>query len=326
MNDELQTLIDGYLDDQLSSEGLSRLGELIKQHPEHASRFARAMLMHDRLHAEVQADALIEEQSPGVALPLKPMARKRWTVPAMAAAAVILVLAGILWHGGAAPTASAAVVALDRMIEVASLAVDRVYRIRVTDPGPEGPMPPVFSGGQGRKPGIDGAELCVRGSDQFVLIRYFGNGTEFVTGSDGTIGWAVAPKGPVHLSHDRRRFRRAVPGEHEELPFIDLHAGLVELRRNYDLTLASIDPMGAHSKGQSELVAVRKPGRKPGPERVVIWFDAAGVANRIELFGLPPDELRASAVVLELDAHRELEDDFFKHERHHGADRPIDWE
>ncbi len=60
------------------------------------------------------------------------------------------------------------------MIEAASQAVDRVYRIRVTDNGPGGAEPPVFSDKNGRKPGIDGAELFVRGSDKFVLIRHFG--------------------------------------------------------------------------------------------------------------------------------------------------------
>jgi hypothetical protein len=326
MSDELQILIDGYLDDQLSDEEVSRLGDLLKQNPEHSKQFAQAMLMHDRLHAEVQANALGRVQPYDLTVSIQRLPRKRWTLPAMAAAAAIFILASIFWHGGASPTASAAVVALDRMIEAAAQTVDRFYRIRVTDPGPEGAAPPVLSGGKGRKPGIDGAELYVRGLDQFVLVRHFGNGTDFITGSDGTIGWAVAPKGPVHLSHDTRRFRRAVPGEHEELPFTDLRAGLVELRRSYDLTLSPIDRADAESRAQSELVAVKKPGRRSGPERVVIHFDSEGVAHRIELFGLPADELRARAVVLNLVEQRELAPDFFKHETRHAADRPVDWE
>lgn len=326
MTDELQILIDGYLDDQLSGVEVSRLGDLLKQSPEHARRFAQAMLMHDRLHAEVQADALGTQAAPRVAVLPRTSPRKRWTLPAMAAAAAVMILAGIVWHGGTTPTASAAVVALDRMIAAVDEAIDRCYRIRVTEPDPGREQPPVFSGARGQKPGIDGAELFVRGSDQFVLVRHFGNGTDFITGSDGTIGWSVPPRGHVHLSHDPRRFRRAVPGEHEELPFTDLRAGLVELRRNYELTLSPLDSSEPRSKDQSELVAVRKAGRQTGPERVVIRFDAQGVAHRIEISGLPPDELRARAVVLELVPDRELGPDYFQHETHHGAERPIDWE
>ena len=326
MGDELRNLIDGYLDDQLSDEQVSRLCALVKQDPEHARRFARAMLLHERLRAEAQANALVGGTSTEPFLLRRAWPRRRWTIRAMAAAAVVLIAAGILWHGGTSRSASGAVVALDRMIEVAGQAVDRVYRIRVTDPGPDGARPPVFSGAKGRKPGIDGARLYVRGPEQFVLVRQFGNGTEFVTGSDGTVGWAIPPKGPIHLSRDTRRFRRAVPGEHEEIPFTDLQAGFAELRRSYELTLDPANPADGESNDQAKLVAVKKPGRWPGAERIVVDFDAAGVAHRVELSGLPPDEMRARTVVLELLEHRNLGSDFFKHESHHLADRPIDWE
>ena len=289
MNDELETLTDGYLDDQLSDKGMARLSTgLIEQNPEHASRFARAMLMHDRLHAEAQTDALVATTAP----PRRPDAviTAETLVPSRDGCGGRRLDFGrhsVAWRDQPDRLGSRdGARSHDRSCQPT---VDRVYRIRVSDPGAEGAAPQVFSGGQGRKPGIDGAELYIRGLDQFVLVRHFGNGTDFVTGSDGTIGWAIAPKGPVHLSHDTRRFRRAVPGEHEELPFADLQAGLIELRRSYNLTLASIDSSDGQSKGESEIVAIKKPGRRPGPERVVIRFAAAGVAHRIELFGLPPD-------------------------------------
>lgn len=327
MNDEDQQLIDAYLDDGLSSEDMDRLNVLLKQNGEFTRRFAQAMLLHDRLHAVVKAHVLTEETAVAPRMVRRPwLLRRRWNVTAVAAAVALLLVGAFLWHGGSVTTASAAVVALDRMIEAAREPIDRVYRIRVTDPGGADAEPPVFSGEKGRKPGIDGAELYVRGSDQFILVRRFADGAKFVTGSDGTIGWAAAPKGHVHLSRDIRRFRRAVPGEHEELPFIDLQAGFAGLRRGYDLNVVSVVPAGAESKNWSKLEAVKRPDRRSGAERVQVLFDAAGVGHRIELSGLPPGELRARSVVIELVEQRDLGSDFFKHESHHSADRPIDWE
>lgn len=327
MSDELHNLINGYLDGCLSDQEARRLNELLQADADHARRFAWAVLLHDRLQAEVQTGALSAAplSEPPRVVPIS--RQRRWTATAVGAIAAIVLLGVFLWHGDTVPTASAAVLALDRMIEAASQPVDRMYRIRVTDHGPGGARPPVFSGGKGRKPGVDGAELYVRGSDKFVLVRHFGNGSDFITGSDGALGWAVAPKGPVHVSRDTRRFRRAVPGEHEEVPFLDLNAGFAELRRGYQLELSTAEETSNQKpETQHQLVAVKRSSDRPGPERVTLWFDSTGVAHRIELAGLPPDEGGARAVVLELVDQRDLGPDFFKHETHHDASRPVDWE
>jgi hypothetical protein len=250
----------------------------------------------------------------------------KWKVTGLAAIAALILLGFFFWQGGTVTPVSAADVALDRMIEAASQPVVRAYRIRVTDPGPEGAAPPIFSGAGGRKPGIDGAELFVEGSDKFVLIRHFGNGTDFITGSDGKLGWAVAPQGHVHLSKDTRRFRRAVPGEHEEIPFSDLKSGFSELRRAYRLTLVAADDSEPERHGWSRLDAVRRSPGRNGPEQVRIWFDAAGVAHRIELVGMPQEHGGPVGVALELIEQRDAGPDFFEHTSHHDANRPVDWE
>jgi hypothetical protein len=327
MNQELQNLLDGYLDDQLSSKELERLKVLLKEHPVHAQQAAQAFLLHDRLYTEVRAESQTNEPIVDAIVPTRmPTHRRRWIAPALAAVMAFLFVGLLLWQGDTTSKASAAVVALDRMIEAAGEPVDRVYRILVTDPGPDGPEPAVPSGGQGRKPGIDGATLYVRGSDQFVLVRRFGDGTDFITGSDGQIGWAAAPTGHVHLSRDTRRFRRAVPGEHEELPFIDLKASFSALRRGYDLELKDLPLPQIGTTAERELVAMKRSANRPGPELVRIAFDSDGVARRIELSGLPPDEIRARGVALELIEQRDLGPDFFKHETHHDVNRPTDWE
>ncbi len=197
------------------------------------------------------------------------------------------------------------------------------------DHGPEGPPAPVPSGRGGRKPGIDGGRLFVRGSDAFVLMRRFADGTLFVNGSDGTIGWSVPPRGSVHLSHDTRRFRRGVPGERDEIPFLDLTSGLDGLRRGYRLSVGAAG-IAAPADAVQVLEARRRNPRGRGPDVVRLWLDAAGVPRRIELHGLqrePQGEGSGPpAVALELVAEADLGPDFFDHRAHHEPDRPTDWE
>jgi hypothetical protein len=252
--------------------------------------------------------------------------RRTMTLGGLGAIAALVMIALFISNSFLGNSATAASVALDRMIVAVSQSVDRVYRIRVTDHGPDGVAPQVFSGGGGRKPGVDGAELYVRGADKFVLIRQFGNGTKFITGCDGEIGWAVAPKGPIHLSKDTRRFRRAVPGEHEEIPFIDLQSGLAELRRAYDLSLVTTDDVESDMHGWRQLQAVKRNRDYRGPDLVQIWFDTEGVAHRIAITGMQPDPGAPTSVELELIDREIPSADFYQHETHHDAGRPIRWE
>lgn len=321
MHDE-QRLIDGYLDDVLSSDELAQLNKLLKNDEEFARSFAVATLMHDRLRTEFAALPAEDRVTISLSRP-----RRGWLVATLATAASIAA-AFLLPHAMTVSPASAASAAVERLIEVAGRQIDRVYHIRVTDFGANGSPPVVMSGGGGKKPGIDGAELVVRGPEQFVLTRTFGDGTKFVTGSDGEIGWAVAPRGHVHLSRDLRRFRRAVPGEHEAIPFLDLRSGLEELRRDYELSLVDPAAAGHDAHGWSRLDAVKHSRVRGGPEQVQIWFDEAGTAQKIALTGIPQDgpEPGPRAVVLELQPERTVAADFFHHEAHHMPDRPIDWE
>lgn len=324
MSDDLQDLIDGYLDERLSSEQAQQLNDAIKQNPAAARRFAQAALLHDRLSAEFRIGQLADTDRRELRIaPQALPSRRRWTVTAFVTVAAIVLLAVFVWPHAGSVSASAAVVALDRVIAAASQPVDRAYRIRVTDYGPAGPPPQVFSDERGRKPGIDGAKLFVRGSDKFVLVRRFGDGTEFITGSNGSQGWAVAPTGHVHLSHDARRFRRAVPGEHESIPFLDFQTGFRSLRKAYHLTLVQSDP---DEQDWSRLDAVKRSdhGREPG--HVQIWFDATGVAQRIALSDLAAGPGEPRAVTLELIGQQDLGPSFFEHTSHHAADRPLDWE
>lgn len=337
MSDDKEFLIDGYLDGVLSPDDLQRLNDLLKEDRGFAQHFAKASLLHDRLQLEMRLDETNFER------PQREVGRRkdethrisrhdhthrRWTLAAACSLAAVALIAFLTSHFGAVAPASAADTALDRMIEAASRPTDRIYRIRITDYGPGGPPLVVMKDRNGIKPSVDGAELYVRGSDKFVLLRRFGDGSPFTTGSDGSIGWAAPPTGHVHLSNDTRRFRRAVPGEHDDIPFLDLESGLRGLRRDYELSLRPIEATEAGSERRQVLEGVKRRGVHRGPERVAIVFDDAGIAHRITLSGLPEGEPDDSprAVELELLAPRDLGQDFFKHESHHAPDRPVDWE
>lgn len=330
MHDDYQPLIDGYLDDTISVEELRQLNEVVKVDADVARQLARAALLHDRLRTEVAlagvlttSDASVERSTASSSLP-----RRNWFAAAILTTAAAVVIGFVMRHGGGVAPASAASVALDRMIEAAAQQIDRVYQIRITDFGPGGPQPQVPADRGGVKPNVDSAELYVRGRDQFVLIRRFADGSPFVTGSDGEIGWAVPPTGRVHLSNDVRRFRRAVPGERDAIPFLDLKTSLEELRRDYDLELVEGDANATDVEGWSRLDARKRPRVRGGAEHVQIWFDTAGTAHCIALRGLPQGEPDGSphSVQLDLLKGREAPANFFHHDTHHAPDRPLAWE
>ncbi len=317
---DIHRLIAGHLDGFLSADDEARLERLVTTDPDIALELARAAMVHDRLRDLFREESVITGQRRvrPQAAEIRPVrSTRRWLVIFAAIAfALFFMVAFQSPSGSSVATASA----IDRLIAAASSPVDREYRISVLDHGPHGPLPPVVSGGQGRKPGIEGAILFVRGADQFVLIRRFGDGTEFITGSDGTTGWAVPPKGRVHLSQDTRRFRRGVPGEHEEVPFLDLRSGFDGLRRGYDLAVE------AEAGGEQRLEARRRGRKNRGPETVRVWFDEAGVATRIEIEGLPMEEGMPRSVAMTLISQQNLDAAFYTHETHHLAERPVDWE
>ena len=316
---ELDRLIEGHLDGTLDEDDEHRLGRLVAESAEAAGRLARAMLVHDRLIDVLRS----ERESSASVSPVVPRSRLlRLTLPL--GLAVGIAVGSLLLLRPAPANASAALERLERLVRASAAATDRQYAIRVVDHGPGGVPDPVPSEAWGRKPGVDGATLFVRGADKFVFVRTFADGTVFINGCDGEIGWSVPPTGHVHLSEDRRRFRRGIPGERDDLPFLSLAEGLAGLRRGYALSLVEAPEAG----GRLRLEAVRTDSRHRGPARAMIDFPAGddAAAERIELGGLAPDGSGPDGVVLELVERALLPADFFDHAHHHDASRPVDWE
>ncbi|MEI8369046.1 MAG: hypothetical protein WCJ31_11495 [Planctomycetia bacterium] len=323
-NAEIDRLIERYLDGTLDDDDEARLGRLVAESAGVARRLVGAVLVHDRLidllRGEPGKERSSVEAARGAAL-----SRSRFQRLALPLGlAAVLAVGSLLLLRPAPANASAAHERLERLVRATALATDRQYAIRVVDHGPGGVPDPVPADVGGRKPGVDGATLFVRGADKFVFVRTFADGTVFINGCDGEIGWSVPPTGHVHLSEDRRRFRRGIPGERDDLPFLSLAEGLAGLRRGYALTL--VDAPGGD--GRVRLEAVRTDSRHRGPARATIDFPAGddAAAERIELGGLAPDGSGPDGVVLELVERAPLPADFFDHAHHHDASRPVDWE
>jgi hypothetical protein len=334
-------LIDGYFDDTLTVEQFEALNEWIRAAPENAHAFARASLLHDRLR---NTFAIVEEISSNFTLPREgevetpeatltsilnmPGKTERallWRTTAVAAVLVAGLV--VLWFGIGTPTASAAIRELDRIIVHSVWSKDRTYEIVVEEIAserqarrPESQRPP--------KPPLDGATLHVRSNNQFVLIRKTQEGMPFITGSNGLQSWAINTRGPVRVSSDIHRFDHDLPGHETSVPLTNLHEGLQQLKRAYNLTFSSLGPEEVVPEQGNDarlLIAVKKP-RERGPQRVEIVYDSmTGRILRMRFVQMPygPDRLDLRLSLL---SEEELQTDFFEHTSHHPLDRKIEME
>lgn len=315
MTDRIDDLIHGYLDETLTDSEHDELATQIKSDPQVARRLAEVACLHDRLRNLVSLDQ--DEQTPPAMNPVSSsVSRTRRSVLSLVTAACLLLGAGLIfWKVGSTP-AIAAAVELQRIIEANATLESRTYRISSLDSSEDEDLP--LRGGQ--KPPLDGALLHVRGSEEYVLERFFSDGTRFITGSDGQTAWAIPPRGRVRVSREPDRFRGAVPGQQHALPFIDMRASLEQLADAYDLRVEQT----IADDGTRQLEAVRRADASGGPKEVTIWYDAeSGVIQRMQLSRLPRNQGGPRSVVLELVEQRELDDEFFQHFSHHSSDREV---
>jgi len=315
MTDRIDDLIHKYLDETLTASEHDELATQIKSDPQVARRLAEVACLHDRLRNLVSLDQ--DEQLSAAQKPaINSASPARRSVLSMVTAACLLLGAGLIfWKVGSTP-AIAAAAELQRIIEANSTLESRTYRISSLDSLEDEDLP--VRGGQ--KPPLDGALLHVRGSEEYVLERFFSDGTRFITGSDGQIAWAIPPRGRVRVSRDPERFRGVVPGQQHSIPFIDMRASLEQLADAYELR---VDQTIAED-GTRQLNGSRRSDASGGPKEVTIWYDAeSGVIQRMQLSRLPRNQGGPRSVVLELVEQREMNDEFFQHSSHHSPDREV---
>ena len=326
-------LIHGYLDETLTAEQQVELANWIKASPEHARQFAETVLLHDRLRAEVLAgDELLvtrsvsEGQSAGTAtnpsltrrVTYGRHSRSLRTVLALSSALCLTLVLGLIFWQSVSSPALAASVELQRIIQASEAALDRTYLVTALEEEVDSETLP--STVRGAKPSVDGALLHVRGPNQYVLVRYFADGTEFITGSDGTTAWSVPPRGRVRVSNDATRFRGAVPGQQHAIPFIDMRNSLRQLQESYELDLS----LETTPEGWRRMNANRKSSAAGGPKQVTLWYDAqSGVIHRMLLERLPQARGGPRNVLLELTDERDLGPAYFEHTSHHDTNREV---
>ena len=333
MTNDPKQLIDGYLDETLSSDEHELLNLWLKASPANAQQLAQATLLHDRLRSEHLALDAAPEISRRALAPVElsrtgasALRLSRWATSAAIVAAMLLV--AVLWKGFGESSASAAVVELNRIIAANALPSDRTYQITVEESAlpqrlrersesPELSRPP--------KPPMEEAVLHVRGDGQFVLVRKTADGRPFVTGSNGRTSWAGRPDGPVRFRSDLTRFNRDLPGHEHSLPLSNIHEGLERLREAFDVQLLPVesgDEAAADDEPSRLIVAVKKRGIR-GPKRVEVTYSVrSGLIRQMRFVEMPygPERLTLRMTLVE---EQSLEADFFDHESHHDAGREV---
>ena len=311
-------LIHGYLDETLTAEQQVELANWIKESPEHSRQFAEAVLLHDRLRAEMLAGAVVENQHAVFAN--RSSSERLWVrrVVALSTALCLTLALGLLFWQSVSSPVLAASDELQRIIQASEAALDRTYVVTALDEDVDSEALP--STVRGAKPSVDGALLHVRGPNQYVLMRYFDDGTEFITGSDGTTAWSVPPRGRVRVSSDATRFRGAVPGQQHAIPFIDMRNSLRQLQESYELDLS----LETTPEGWRRMNATRRATATGGPKQVTLWYDAqSGTIHRMLLERLPQARGGPRNVLLELTEERDLGPSYFEHTSHHDTNRKV---
>lgn len=311
-------LIHGYLDETLTAEQQVELANWIKESPEHSRQFAEAVLLHDRLQAEMLAGAVVENQHAVFAN--RSSSERLWVrrVVALSTALCLTLALGLLFWQSVSSPVLAASDELQRIIQASEAALDRTYVVTALDEDVDSESLP--STVRGAKPSVDGALLHVRGPNQYVLMRYFDDGTEFITGSDGTTAWSVPPRGRVRVSSDATRFRGAVPGQQHAIPFIDMRNSLRQLQESYELDLS----LETTPEGWRRMNATRRATATGGPKQVTLWYDAqSGTIHRMLLERLPQARGGPRNVLLELTGERDLGPSYFEHTSHHDTNRKV---
>lgn len=322
---DCEELVDRYLDDSLSTEEQTRLNEWVKSDPKNARQFASRAMLHDRLRCElvvVAGDAKVTlSNNP------RSITRRRWPFAIASTACAVLLAASLLWQAVDAPSASAAMTELNRIIEASKMSVDRTFVISVFDAvvppkhqdrrSPERRRPP--------KPSLDGAVLDVRGQDQFVLKRKTPQGEWFITGRNETTSWAIRPDGPVRSSSDLTEFARDLPGHEDGLPINNLHDGLEALRTAYDLELPTEPDAESSDEATRRMIAVRKPGFRGAKRVEILYDDSTGQISELRFDQMSYGPQRISLTMTATQSQT-FPDTYFDHSHHHGPERVVEFE
>jgi hypothetical protein len=323
MNPEDIELIHRYLDGQIAADEIECLECRLRESVELRQTLVQASLLDDQLGQVLAKGSEHEHQNDAIGLAGSPAKTKVRPAPsrrivAFVAGSILLLVGLLLLSNRNQLSASQE---LSRILKSLSKG-DRHYSINVEETVlPSRKQREKYDSTRPPKPTLEGAKLYVRGIDQFVLMR-FRDDAVFVTGSDGQIGWAIAPSGPVRISRDTQRFNRDLPGHEHSIPLGNLSQGLEQIQKAYKVEIVTATPSEQLGEQEAMLIAIKKPGER-GPKRIEIQYGKqSGRIAQIRFIEMPygPDRL---TVRLTLTDELSLPSPFFHHSHHQASDREV---
>ena len=224
---------------------------------------------------------------------------------------------------------SAAMASLEKIVAAAAKPLDRTYQIRLVEEYDRNKRPRNLSRDAWKREApeeIDGATIHVRGANEYVMKVMLKTGETRTSGCDGQASWSFRENGPVHVSSNLNRFRGGMPGNQQDMPFVNIHANLEQLKVGYEIDLID-EPVSSDGTSLSHLRCVRKLDVQRGIKQVDLWFDSEdGTVHKMLLDGLPRGRGGPKSVKFELIDQSEFAPDFFSHESHHELGRRVKYE
>ncbi|MFN6401828.1 MAG: hypothetical protein ACK449_18215 [Planctomycetota bacterium] len=318
-------LINRYFDGDLSQEELQHLETALNSSDELRKAFVQVALIHEKLSQELaplgfESSALeltrTESESQRSHQPERYM---RWRSTIMFLATSVLLMIGVFLVLNRNPLSASQ--EITRLIQSLSIG-DRLYRIDVEQIAlPSQKQLERYDSSRPPKPSLDGARLYLRRADQFVLKRYSGSKSVFITGSDGQIGWAIALDGSIRISNDAYEFSRDLPGHEHSIPLANLTQGLTQIQKAYATQIVPVSSNGVQEDQEAMLIATKKPGQR-GPKRIEMQYQVqTGRIVQIRFIEMPygPERLTVRLTLIDED---NLPRDFFRYSYHQTAERP----
>lgn len=249
-----------------------------------------------------------------VARPTTARSLRAWRT-GLAVAATLLVSCSLLWL--LSPGESRASVVLKEIGRVSLEPHDRVYTLKHVGSRP------------GERPQREGS-LYLRGHEGLVVVC-----DEGILGCNAAECWFVPSNGPVVVAEnfdwiisssirEKRELEllKAISVESRRAPLVQLSAVVALVRQDYDVALESAASPG---RDPMEVLVGRLRARGPSdlPDTIRIWSRAdSRIIHRAE-FSWGSEEARTNRLVLELTERGPVPSDWYTHERHHPADRPV---
>lgn len=324
MNPSDLDLIHRYLDGEITEAQMLQLEQSLAGSIELRQEFVRISILDEKLSQQLSkrapADPTPTPSEAEIGLPKASNQAASWSsIVAMLASLALLLMALLI---GSNRNQLNAAQELHKILKSLALG-DRHYRVDVEQAVlPNKKQLQQHDERRPPKPSLEDAKLYVRGTDEFVLMRFLQDGTPFVTGSDGQVGWAIAPNGPVRVSQDKQRFNRDLPGHEHSIPLSNLSQGLTQIQKAYNVQIIPSSPGDAGDEQDAVLVATKKRGER-GPSRIEIQYASnSGRIAQMRFIEMPygPERLTVRLTLID---ELTLPESFFHHSHHHSSDHQV---